>query len=285
MHRPQLVLCELADASAAYGVESLSPFCLKVHRALRAARLPYERRHGKMPSEFKRENPLAQVPVLLVDGEPVADSTQILRRIETIAGALGGETDARARAEAWLWEDLADTSLNGIPRRGSLGGRSQLVGDLPSLLWRRSVVRAHPRRTATARAGVIGKARRAGRVARGGRRGCWTRFLVTLGDLEARAPKEEDSGSASDRVTVADVSLFGQLQSLRTRLTPWQSGAIEEHPTLLRWLDRVDAATGSDSAERSDSSASRKMRARSDGGRRHPRSRAHLPGAPTAGAS
>src|ERR1700689_1126136 len=85
---PDLVLCELADASAAtkQRAESYSPFCLKVHRALRAAGLPYERRHGRAPRDFVKENPAAQVPVLLVDGEPVADSTRILHRIEGIAG-------------------------------------------------------------------------------------------------------------------------------------------------------------------------------------------------------
>ena len=46
--------------------------------------------------------------MLLVDGEPVSDSTRILRRIESIAGPIGGETDARSRAEAWLWEELAE---------------------------------------------------------------------------------------------------------------------------------------------------------------------------------
>lgn len=109
----KLVLCELADASD-YGVESWSPFCLKAHRALRAAGLSYERRHGRMPREFVKENPLGQVPVLLVDDEPIADSTRILRRIEKIAGPIGGEVDPKTRAETWLWEELADTSLNGF---------------------------------------------------------------------------------------------------------------------------------------------------------------------------
>src|SRR5580658_4268222 len=101
---PNLVLCELADASA-HGLESFSPFCLKAHRALRAAGLPYERRHGQQPRSFLKENPLGQVPILLVDGEPVADSTRIVRRIERIAGRLGGEDgemNAKEEAEAWL---------------------------------------------------------------------------------------------------------------------------------------------------------------------------------------
>jgi glutathione S-transferase len=52
--------------------------------------------------------------VLLVDGEAIADSTRILRRIEAISGAFTRGLEERARAEAWLWEDFADTALNGF---------------------------------------------------------------------------------------------------------------------------------------------------------------------------
>jgi glutathione S-transferase len=71
---PALTLCELSDAGP-WGLESFSPFCLKAHRALRLAGLRYERRHGAQPASHRAMNPLAQVPVLLVDGRPVADST------------------------------------------------------------------------------------------------------------------------------------------------------------------------------------------------------------------
>src|SRR4051812_18045366 len=74
-----LTLCELADTGIP-GLESYSPFCLKVHRALRAADLPYTRRHGAHPGVFKKLNPTEQVPVLLIGDEPVADSTAILHR-------------------------------------------------------------------------------------------------------------------------------------------------------------------------------------------------------------
>ena len=111
---PALVLCELTDP-AVDGLESYSPFCLKVHRALRAAGLSYERRHEANPGAFRALNPTGQVPVLLVDGEPVFDSTRILARIETLAIVpLSRSSDVAARAEAWLWEELADTSLNGF---------------------------------------------------------------------------------------------------------------------------------------------------------------------------
>ncbi|MGO8996464.1 MAG: glutathione S-transferase family protein [Polyangiaceae bacterium] len=244
----KLVLCELADASA-YGVESFSPFCLKVHRALRAAGLSYERRHGKMPRSFVKENPLGQVPVLLVDGEPVADSTRILRRIERIAGPLGGETgeaDAKTNAEAWLWEELADTALNGFlvaarwaddrnwatVRQAYWREAPAFVRVLIAPIVRRRVVSALVTRD----------------VWRGGAEACWERFLHTLEDLEARAPR---SGFwMGERLTVADVAIFGQLQSLRTPLTAWQSHAVGQKSALRGWLDRVDAATRAAAAQR-----------------------------------
>jgi hypothetical protein len=67
---PDLVLCELTDAGEPR-LESHSPFCLKVHRALELCRFSYERRHAARPDAYRHYNPLAQVPVLLVDGEPV----------------------------------------------------------------------------------------------------------------------------------------------------------------------------------------------------------------------
>src|SRR5688500_13082267 len=102
-----IVLCEVGQTGVS-GLESWSPFCLKVHRALRAAGLPYTSRHGTMPADFKHLNPAGQVPVLLVDDEPVYDSTRILERILELAPKAFD-----ASAEAWLWEDWADRALYG----------------------------------------------------------------------------------------------------------------------------------------------------------------------------
>src|SRR5262249_39758070 len=95
------------------GLETYSPFCLKTHRALRYAGLSYERRIGRAPADFKSLNPTGQVPVLLVEGAPLADSTRILQRIDALTGAFTKSLDPRERAEAWLWEEFADTALNG----------------------------------------------------------------------------------------------------------------------------------------------------------------------------
>src|SRR5262249_55236423 len=100
MTTPHLILCELTDPGLP-GIESYSPLCRKGHRALKAARLPYERRHAARPAAHRTYNPTGQVPVLLVDGVPVTDSTAILRRI------VAWRPDAlAAHAEAWLWEEM-----------------------------------------------------------------------------------------------------------------------------------------------------------------------------------
>src|SRR3954453_15900487 len=108
MSTPKLVLCELVDTGLA-GVESYSPFCLKAHRALKAAGLPYERRHGSRPAAFSKNNPTGQGPVRLRADPAVADSTEILQRVVALRPAA-----IAADAESWLWEELADSALYGF---------------------------------------------------------------------------------------------------------------------------------------------------------------------------
>jgi glutathione S-transferase len=235
---PSLVLCELGDGSA-LGVESHSPFCVKAHRALRLAGLPYQRRHGSRPGEFAALNPAGQVPVLLIDGAPVADSTKILERIDALSGALTRGLDARTQAEAWLWEDYADTALNGflvaarwadernwpLVREAYFGTAPWPVRALVAPQIRRGVIRSLVARD----------------VWRVGAEACWEQLEKTLDQLEARAPRRGFWVSATP--SVADLSIFGQLHSLRTELTSPQREAVARRPGLSAYLDRVDGAT------------------------------------------
>jgi glutathione S-transferase len=239
MRTPSLVLCELTKTNVP-GLESYSPFCLKVHRALRAAGLRYESLHDPRPDAYRKHNPLGQVPVLLVDGEPVFDSTRILERIETLAVVpLSRSSDVAARAEAWLWEEMADTSLNGFvvaarwaDERNWAAVRAAYFGAAPWLVRAMIVPRI--------RARVIG-ALCARDVWRAGAEACWRRFEATLDHLEMRAPVTEYwMGSAS---SVADLAIFAQLHSLRTALTEPQARSIAARARLSAYLDRVDLAT------------------------------------------
>jgi glutathione S-transferase len=235
---PTLTLCELADPGIP-GLESYSPFCLKTHRALRSAGLTYARRHGPQPGSFKHLNPVGQVPVLLVDDTPVTDSTAILVRIESLGGRSLLPADRALRAEAWLWEELGDTALNGFlvaarwaDERNWPAVRDAYFVGMPAPV--KAVIPAFLRR------GVL-RSLRARDVWRGGADACWGRFTVVLDQLDARAPTA--GFWLGEALTVADLGLFAQLQSLRTVLTPWQRAEVERRTALRAWLDRVDAAT------------------------------------------
>jgi glutathione S-transferase len=78
-------------------------------------------------------------------------------------------------------------------------------------------------------------------VSRAGPQRCWERFEKLIAHLDDRAPK--NGFWLGNDLSVADVALFGQLQSLRLDLTPWQKSLIERADKLRAWLDRVDAAS------------------------------------------
>lgn len=238
MTTPQLELCELADLALAQH-ESASPFCLKAHRALRLCQLPYTRVHGKMPASFKQLNPAAQVPVLRVDGEPVADSSRILATLDRIRPGVLFPADPALRAEVWLWEELADTAVNGFlvaarwaddanwpqVKESYFGGMPGPVKAIvPAALRRRVMASLHARD-----------------VTRAGPAALAQRFSALLAHLDARAP--HGGFWVGNRATAADVALFAQLHSLRTPLTPAQSAQVNQHARLASWLDRVQALT------------------------------------------
>lgn len=204
-----------------------SPFGLKVQRALRAEGLPFHTLRERMTNAFiVHESEF--VPVVLLDGEPVNDSTAVL---EHIADALLPR-DARACAEAWLWEEFADRSLNPY---------------VLAAYW------ADDRNWAAVRQAFFGKSwfervfvapfvrarRRAGIRARGV--GSWGDFRRLLDHLESRAPLR--GCWVSEQPSVADVAIFAQLAPLRSSLTPWQAREIQLRPALTDWLDRIDEHT------------------------------------------
>jgi glutathione S-transferase len=186
--QPTIVLCELGETGIP-NVQSYSPFCLKVHRALGLAGLDYTSRRGA-PHDFRALDPRGQVPVLLVDDEVIGDSTEILARIDALAVRRGGASlvpaDARARAEAWLWEDYADRALNGylvaarwadprnwpLVREAYFKGAPWLVKRLVVPMLRRKVISALVARD----------------FLRAGEKALWDDFRRVLDCLEARAP-------------------------------------------------------------------------------------------------
>lgn len=240
MTSPKLVLCELPDPNLA-GFESYSPFCMKVHRALRLCGLPYERRFAANPEAFKHLNPAGQVPVLLVDGKAIADSTRIVSRLDALsANALSRGLDARGRAEAFLWEEMAD---------GVLAGFLVAARWIDEDNWRKTKAAYFAGMPSVVRAIVPERIRRRIRgglardVIRPDLRTTWSNFQRILDELEVRAPSH--GFWLGDSPSRADVALFAQLHSFRTPLTLEQAGWVGARTTLSAWLGRVDAASSS----------------------------------------
>jgi glutathione S-transferase len=236
---PKLTLCDFPAKTNTAGWESFSPFVLEVARALRLAKLPFETHHVNI-MKLKELNPLGQLPVLLVGDEKIADSTKILHRIEALVpGSMTGGLDAKGVAEAWLWEELADTALYPyvlatrwvddrgwpVPRAAFFSAVPGPVRGLVASMVRKGTIRKVFERDFT----------------RAGLDACYERMGRVLDDLDARAP--EEGFWLGPRATAADVGLFAQLHSLRLPATPWQAEVVAKRARLSRWLDRVDAAT------------------------------------------
>lgn len=233
----QLVLCETATPDTAT-IDSYSPFCLKIHRALRAAGLRYERNMHANPGAFRKLNPAGKVPVLVADGRAIPDSTAILLEIARWTGALV-PADGELRARAWLWEDYADRAVNGFlvaarwandanwPRvcEAYFAAMPRLVRRMITPKIRKRVLTTLATRDFTLHGATQLQAD----------------FHAMLDHLEALAPTT--GYWVSPEITVADVSLFGQLQSFRTGLTPHERSDVEARPRLRAYLDRVDVAT------------------------------------------
>ncbi len=237
--QPTLVLCELGRPSLPE-LESYSPFCVKVHRALKAGGLAYTSRRATTPDGHRDVNPLRQVPVLLIDGRPVADSTQILAALADLQPTPAwAAVDPALHAESLLWEELADTSLNGF----LVAARWADDRNWPNLLAAYFGAAPWPVRHLVAPA--IRRRVLASLVARdiwrAGPDACWRRFKILLDALDRRAPTT--GFWLGTTLGLADLSLFAQLHSLCTPLTPWQQSQVHARPRLHDWLTRVDLAT------------------------------------------
>ena len=193
-----------------------------------------------MPSDIKKMNPVGQVPILLVDGEPVCDSTVIVERVEQLAPTrMDAKLDPAARAEAKLWEEFADTSLNGFTVAARWADeenwprcRAAFFADAPRLIC----AFITPRLRARIIDRLVGRD-----VWRAGPEACWRRFDETLDQLDART--ESRTFWLGEHISVADLGIYAQLHSLRCELTPrqWESIASRQH--LDAYLDRVERAT------------------------------------------
>jgi glutathione S-transferase len=236
---PRLTLLDFPP-SPCEGWDSLSPFVLKVVRALRFAKLSFAHEHLPLTSlPFK--TPRGQLPVLHIDDEVVADSSAILARIdgELAPGAFSTRLGPRDRAEAWLWEEFADSALYPYALAARWADDANWVHYKPAMFG------AVPVALRGALAAFVRHDIKRNLVARdftrAGLADCYARLSTVLDGLEARAPAHDFW--LGEVVSVADLALFAQLHTLRAPFTPAVAAQLAERRALSAYLDRVDAAT------------------------------------------
>jgi glutathione S-transferase len=230
------------DGSVVVFGSRLSPFVEKVVRALHLKRIDHRLVAPRSPLDFKRWNPQARkMPVLELAGTRFYDSSLILRKLDEVAPdpPLFDRDPATAARQRFI-EDWSDESLYwyGMGLRWSRENASvtaaQVLGSLPVPGPVRALVGLVLPRQIRRQALAQGLARLplAVLLEELGRR--FDELLVWLGGRPFLF---------AERVSAADLAVFGQLNMLRSGPTPQAEELIAARPDLAQYAARVDAAT------------------------------------------
>lgn len=220
----------------------LSPFVEKVARGLQLKDIGFDLVEPKTPIDFKRWNPqTGKMPVLEIAGERIYDSTIILRRLDELAAEpplQDGDPNVRARQK--FIEDWSDEALYWYVMGcrwtavNADASAEQVVETLPVPGFLKPALTLIVRRQISAQAHAQGLVRLP-----------FDQLLDELGQRfdELLVFLGERSFFFSDAPSVADLAVFGQLNTLQSGPTPQGARLIDERPALGGYLQRVDEAT------------------------------------------
>ena len=219
----------------------ISPFVEKVARALALKKLEFRQVDLKSPGDLKRWNRVTgKMPVLEVDGEKVYDSTFILRRLDEIQPdpPLFSDDPSAAAAQRML-EDWSDESLywyvmalRWSPKNEAATIR-QILPTVPALL--RPLVGMIVSRQIGSMPRVQGLGRLPEDVLV---REAGLRLDDLIGQLGQRP------FFFADRVSAADLAVYGELRTALSGPTPEFDALISERPVLADHMKRVEDCTG-----------------------------------------
>lgn len=217
------------------GVDSGSPFCTKVHRALAYKGLAYRVQNAASPPAIKKINPRGKLPVLEVDDRLIPDSSAILEVLDELQPEptlYPAEPAERARTR--LLEDWADESLYWfcVHERWAVDdGFDQLAAEftfIPAPL--RWLVPKMIRR------GVM-KSLVAQGIGRLNHEEVLGELAKRLEMLDRLLGDATFFGGAAP--SAADFAVFGPLQALRQPMTASAKPRVEAHASLVEWMQRV----------------------------------------------
>ena len=221
-------------------LESASPFCVKVRDAMRYKRIPFDTINATSPIQVRKLNPRGKLPVMIDDGVKLADSTDIIRHLETHHPEPRlYPQDPRTRAMALLLEDWADESLywHVVYERWQVSEQfakfaEVAFGPVPGAM--RPMVRLLIARQ------IRGQLRGQGlgRLGVGEQR---EKFRAALDWLDSMVDGQFLCGA---ELSIADVAVAAQVGALNSPFTPVAEAEIHAHAKVMRWLERAFGALG-----------------------------------------
>lgn len=220
-----------------------APFTEKVRRALIFKQIEFELCEPRSLEDYKRWSPTTgMLPVLDIDGEHVPDSTDILLRLDELhPDPPLLSPDERIAKQQLRLEDWADASFLWYYMKYvyMTGAKTELPMALDGELVNAAEERESVEEGFLSR---IGGWIRAG--------GTWERpEAALLRELSDRLDDLVNFLAAkpffySDRLSMADLAVYGMLNSMRVDVPPGGAIALSQRPTLVALMARVESATG-----------------------------------------
>ncbi len=220
----------------------LSPFVEKVYRGLKLKQLPFQQHEPHSPLEMRRNNPTTgKMPALDLEGQRLFDSTLILRALDEFKPEPPfWSPDPQTAAQQRLLEDWADESLYwyGMALRWTIPANAsrtvELISrNLPPIL--RPVAKVLAPRFVASQTRAQGTGRLPKDILLRELAGHLTNLVRLLG--------EGPFFFVAPHPSIADLAVFGQLGFLHSSVTPEGTAAVEAHPELLEFCQRLDAMT------------------------------------------
>ncbi len=209
-----------------YGPE-FTPFTEKVRRALALKELSYALREPSGPEDYRRWSPeTGLLPVLEIDGERTADSTDILFRLDELYPEPPLlSRDSRIASQQRQIEDWADENLLRYFNRWSATRPDPDAPEEP-----RSSLRSL---LAWVRAGGTWERPEVALL-----RGLGDTLDSLIGFLGMRP------FFYSDSISMADLGVYGMCVTMRFDFIPGAAKLLMARPVLIDFMARVEALTG-----------------------------------------
>ncbi len=220
----------------------LSPFVEKVYRGLMLKQIPFQQHEPHGPFDLRRNNPTTgKMPALDLNGQRLFDSTLILRALNEFKPEPPLlSADPHIAAQQRLLEDWADESLYwyGMVLHWNIPANADRTinlsaKDSPPIL--RPLIKLMAPRFAASQTRAQGMGRLPLHVLLRELDGHLTTLVRLLGDAPFFFGVSQPS--------IADLAIFGQLGFLHSSVTPEGIAAVEQHPKLVEFCQRLDAMT------------------------------------------